>query len=160
MQVTLMRAVAGLFVGAVSGTVLVVAYALVDGLQATHYSAPDFGSLYVILIAATIVWTLGLLVIAPLPWWLLHAAGSRSWLTAIALGFVLTFVVVLAALTHGFGLSIEEPFSVRDFGGATWLDGKLTPHGWQEALTGAYMCALAGAIVGYVVWKVAYRKTD
>jgi hypothetical protein len=31
-------------------------------------------------------------------------------------------------------------------------------HGWAEALEAALLCGLCGAVVGLIVWRVAYRR--
>jgi hypothetical protein len=77
----------------------------------------------------------------------------------MALGFVATFVAVMAALTRGFGLFPRFSFSASDNGGATWIDGKLTLHGWTQAIEAALVCGLAGALVGLTVWTISYRRT-
>jgi hypothetical protein len=74
-------------------------------------------------------------------------------------GFVAAFATVATVLTRGFGLIPQKPFSVSDSGGATWIDGKQTLHGWAEALEAALLCELCAAMVGLIVWRAAYPRT-
>jgi hypothetical protein len=107
---------------------------------------------------ASVIWFAGLCLAAPLPWAILHHYKMRSWPIAVAIGAILTFIVVLGLVTKGFNLFVvAEGFSASDDGGPTWVNGRITSHGWVEALKVALMCSIAGAMVGAVVWRVAYR---
>jgi hypothetical protein len=159
-QVSIWSAVAGLLAGSVAGAFLVVSFAIAEGLISSGFTiAPDFVLGIVIVAYAGVAWTAGLFLIAPLPWYLLHRSGYRGFLAAMGFGFVAAFATVATVLTRGFGLIPQEPFSVSDSGGATWIDGKQTLHGWAEALEAALLCGLCGAVVGLIVWRVAYRRT-
>ena len=107
---------------------------------------------------AAFVWATGLIVVAPGPWAILHHNGVRSWWVAIALGAILTFVVALGLITRGFNLlAVADSFSASDNGGPTWIDGRLTRHGWAEASQFAIICSALGGFVGLAVWRTAYR---
>lgn len=103
------------------------------------------------------VWAAGLIVVAPGPWAMLHRYGFRSWYAAVGLGATLTFVVTLGLLTNAFGLIEPIISSAADSGGPTWVDGRLTRHGWAEASKFALMCSALGCLVGLAVWRTAYR---
>ncbi len=159
-QVSIRSAVAGLFAGSVAGAVLVSSFAIVEGVVSSEFKiAPDLAMGIGIAVYACFVWAAGLFLLAPLPWYLLHRSGYRGFLPAMIFGFLAPSVIVAAALTHGFGLIPQEPFSVADNGGATWIDGKQTLHGWTEAFEAALLCGLCGGIVGLIVWRIAYRRT-
>ncbi len=120
---------------------------------------PSVMLLVPIAIAVLGTWVFGLVICAPIPWLLLHVLGLRGWLTAVGLGAIETFVVVLGLSTHGFGLLLGSgKFSAGDANGQTVVDNVLTPYGWQRASESAALLAVAGAVVGFVVWRTAYRR--
>jgi hypothetical protein len=142
-----------------TGALLVAAYVVVEEwVNGGFKETPDFAFAAIIAVSSGVVWAAGLIVIAALPWYVLHTKGYRGWSAAAVLGFALTFVTVMAATTNGFGLLPKFVFSSWDNGGAVWIDGELTAHGWANALQGAAMCGVAGAIAGLTVWRTAYRK--
>ena len=113
----------------------------------------------VVFVYAAVVWAIGLVAVAAVPWAFLHHYGYRNWPVAVALGAILTFIVVSGFLTNGFGAYAGSGgLSAADNGEPTWVDGRLTAHGWSEALIFAAICSTAGAIVGLVVWRTAYRR--
>jgi hypothetical protein len=159
-QVSIRSAVAGLFVGSVAGAFLVSSFAVIEGVVSSEFKiAPDLAMGIGIAVYAFVVWAAGLFILAPLPWYVLHRSGYRGFLPAMIFGFVAASVTVAAALTRGFGLIPQDPFSVWDSGGATWIDGKQTLHGWTETFKAALLCGLCGAVVGLIVWRIAYRRT-
>lgn len=107
---------------------------------------------------AAVIWAVGLVLAASWPWAILHRLNIRGWQAAAALGTMLTFLVTLAVLTNGFGAIGTFAFSAADSQGPTWIDGRLTAHGWANAVDFAATCAAIGACVGLVVWRVAYRR--
>jgi hypothetical protein len=88
---------------------------------------------------------------------MLHSNGFRGWPAAVALGATLTFVVALGLLTNAFGLIDSIISSAADAGGPTWVEGRLTPHGWAEASKFSLMCSALGGLVGLAVWRTAFR---
>ena len=158
-ETTLPRTVLGFAAGTLAGAILVALWAVLDGtdLQSLRqYGLRD--GLYVF-VPALFLWGGGLLLVATLPWLVLHRRQMRSPPVAVVLGTVLTFLTVLAITTRGFGLWDIGSFSAADNGGATWIDGRLTAHGWAEALKAALVFCPLGAIVALVVWRTAYRRT-
>lgn len=153
---SLPRAVLGLVAGTMTGAVLVMLWAQ-EGVD--RFDATSFRHALTVFTYAAVLWAGGLLSVATLPWLALHRFGWRGWPSAIALGAVLTFLVVFGFLTNGFGLFVAESrFFAADSGGPTWVDGRLTAHGWFEAFQFAAICSAMGAVVGFAVWRVAYRR--
>ena len=152
----LTRAALGLVAGVVAGAVLVT---LLDFVGATGVNPNRVGEATFIFMWAAAVWAGGLIVFALIPWYFLDHFGLRGWPVAVALGVVLTFLVVLMIQTHGFGAYAGSgSFSAADNNGSTWIDGRLTPHGWAEAVHFSSICGGIGGIVGIAVWRMAYRR--
>jgi hypothetical protein len=145
--------------GTIAGASLVTLFAVLSDIEYFRKYGHETDAAFLIFTYAAIIWGAGLCLVAPLPWAILHHYKMRSWSVAVALGAILAFAVALGLMTKGFGLlPAMEGVSVSDNGGPTWIDGRLTPHGWVEALKVAVICSIAGAIVGLVVRSVAYRS--
>ena len=157
-EASLPRAALALAVGTLTGASLVTLFAILTDLEYfREYGRQTDAALLVFIYAATI-WAAGLWLVAPLPWAILHRYTKRTWSTAVTFGIVLTFVVALGLFTKGFNMfGVVEGFSASDSGGPTWVDGRLTQHGWVEAIKVALACSVAGALVGFAVWRIAYR---
>ena len=156
----LLRAALGIGAGVIAGAGLVTLasfWGITDFEYLRQYWVRDA---LVVFIYAAVVWAAGLIVVAPVPWVILHRYGMRNWWVAVALGALLTFVVVLALASNGFGVFGDASFSASDSGGPTWAGGRLTAHGWAEAARLALYCCVAGALVGFVVWRTAYRRVS
>lgn len=105
-----------------------------------------------------------LLLLAGLPWLLLHALGLRSWRPALVAGFVVGCAAAVA-LTFMTGATEPELKTSRWIDGrAVMLDGKRTALG--EAMYGPWAMArngigggAAGALLSLTLWRIAYRRT-
>lgn len=153
-----LRILLGLAAGTFTGAALVVLW-LMSSVTDVGYLieyGPRHAAIY--FVYAAVIWALGLVLAAPLPWAIFHRLNIRGWQAAAALGTLLTFLVNIAVLTKGFGAIGSFAFSAADSQGPTWIDGRLTAHGWANALQFAATCAVFGACVGLVVWRVAYRR--
>lgn len=158
---TLSRAALAIAVGAAVGALIVVA--VLVALPAYRYgddlvARGQLSFIAFVAVAAFAVWAIGLTVIAIPCWRILHRRGWRDWRAAIVLGFVLTFVTYLA-LSTGFGLGFGSGYSAGDGGGMTVVNGRLTAHGWSRALAAAALQGAIGMVVGWMVWRVAYRRS-
>ena len=156
-ETSLPRVVAGILAGTITGAAIVTVAMLWPERDLQLLLALQGGA--TVFVFASIIWAAGLLLLATLPWALLHHYRRRGWGSAVALGIVLTFIVWFGVATYGFGLSI--PGDLRDAGspgGPTVVDGRLTSQGWIEAFQKAWVFSVAGALVGFVVWRVAYRR--
>jgi len=151
------QAVLALAVGTVTGASLVTLFAVLTDLQYFREYGRQTDAASLVFTYAAIVWGAGLCLAAPL-WAILHHYKKSSWPIAVAFGNILTFVVALGLMTKGYNLfSFGDGFSISDNGGPTWIHGRLTLHGWVEALKVALACSVAGAFVSFVVWRIAYR---
>ena len=86
-----------LLAGAGAGAVLVVLWSFwgyADPRYVRDYWRRDA---LIVFTYAAVVWAAGLLVIAPVPWLMLHRNGWRSWWIAAVLGAGLSFVVANSA---------------------------------------------------------------
>jgi hypothetical protein len=163
---TLPRAMLGLFAGTLAGALLVTLYVAVmslkylldNGMRDMHVGTELF-IIFAYFVYSAVVWAAGLILVATLPWAVLHYCQLRSWSVAVALGTTLTFMTALGWMTLGFGLLTGDAgFSGYESGAATWIDGRLTLHGWIVAAKPALTMSIAGAMVGFVVWRTAYRR--
>lgn len=144
--------------GTLTGAALIAVWSMVG---ANAVDAVLLRGALVVFVYAAVVWSMGLIVVASVPWSILHYFEYRNWPVAVGLGSILTFIVVSGFLTNGFGAYTGSGgFSAADSGGPTWVDGHLTTYGWREAFSFAAICSVAGAIVGFVVWRMAYRTAE
>lgn len=89
----------------------------------------------------------GLICVIGVPAWLpLHFTGRRHWVFATSLGAILFFVGWFGPHTGWLSYPIN---------GDEYDD-----YGWSDAASDSAIAALAGALVAFVMWRVAYRKTD
>jgi hypothetical protein len=141
-ETTPFRAIPALFAGAVVGTVIVVfalalSGAVVDGTAASLLPDRMFNTSFILAPFVFIVFAAGAVFIAGPCWWVLHRMGRRTRWDAMLLGALLCaaagFVPPIAAISH---LTL----------------GHLT----EFALVFVVM-AVAGALAGLAVWRLAYR---
>jgi metallo-beta-lactamase class B len=100
-------------------------------------------------------------IVVPAGWWILHRLKRRRWFDGLAFGLSLglTFFTAAVALNPEWHALSLISYLLQEFGGITYLDGKLTPDGWIAALAGAFAVSITGAAAGLVVWMVAYRES-
>jgi hypothetical protein len=159
------RVLRSIFAGAVTGgLVFALCYLIGNAVSlGPHFAVRhDLLTAAAIFVAAFVVWLIGLVAFAMAPWWIIHRIGFRNLLSAIILGFAMTFLVDLAIASHLAGLlapslprGAHEFF--RDGIGMLEVDYALTSYGWRIATEGAAELGLTGAIVAAVVWRTAYR---
>lgn len=102
----------------------------------------------------------GLLIVVPPVWWLLHRLGRRNWFDALGLGAVLSplcFVLVALWDPNWQALSLIS-YATEDGGGITAVNDRLTADGWSALIRGAAGIAVSGALAGLTIWRIAYRK--
>lgn len=104
------------------------------------------------------VWLLGLTILGGPVWVALHHTGRRHWGYAIAAGFFVPFLVLLAVKTSFFSGKTAGNWSSFGEGGQLWIDGTITPFGWFDALRSSALFGGIGAAQGFVVWCLAYRR--
>jgi hypothetical protein len=93
-------------------------------------------------------------------WLVLHATGRRRWQNAVVAGALVPFIVSLAFTTRFFTGRASGQWSYYGNGGDHWIDGKITMFGITMALQSAAQLAAIGALVGLVIWRVAYRRIE
>jgi hypothetical protein len=104
-------------------------------------------------------WLVGLLVTGGPVWALLHARGSRNWPEAAIAGAALTFVVSLAYLVW-YGFAVAPPTEILGDPSAPVAPYWRTATYWTDALQSLLELTAFGAVVGLVVWRVAYRRVS
>jgi hypothetical protein len=154
-----------LFAGAAAG-------GFVFALLHVFGTATSLGPLYAIrsglfaatgiFVAAFVVWMLGLIAFGIVPWWIFHRLGFRNLVSALVLGFSMTFLVSLSLNSHFAGLLAPTlptgaHEAVRDAAGNREVDYVLTPHGWRLVVDSAAELGVIGAIVASVIWRTAYK---
>jgi hypothetical protein len=82
-------------------------------------------------------------------WLVLHLAGRRGPLAAMLAGAVSGFLLFLGGQTYGFGLFPEPLLDAR-----TWL------YRWASAAAVSLVLAAVSALIGWTMWRVAYRRAN
>ena len=118
---TLPRAAMGLSSGIVAGATLVALWSLVEMAE---FDTVLFRGALVVFAYAAVIWAAGLIVVAAVPWAILHYYEFRDWPVAVGLGATLSFIVVSGFLTNGFGAYTGSgDLSASDSGGPTRVMG-------------------------------------
>jgi hypothetical protein len=138
---SLPRAALGIIAGTIAGAFLVT--------LVVAFAQRDINILQILVFMwAALFWAAGLILIAPLPWAVLHHYQLRSWQAALVLGAVLTPLVVLGLNAYGMPL----------IGSSIWAGGRLRPNAGVEAIKIFLYCSAGGALVALVAWRTAYRR--
>ncbi len=141
-ETTPFRAIPALFAGAVVGTVIVVfalalSGAVADGTAASLLPDRMFNTSFILAPFVFVVFAAGAVFIAGPCWWVLHRMGRRTRYDAMLLGALLcaaaSFAPPIAAIPH------------------------LTIGPLAEFAASFAVMALAGAVSGLAVWRLAYR---
>jgi hypothetical protein len=102
----------------------------------------------------------GLLFIGTPIWAVLHFLHRRDWYYAVGLGALLGaagFVVMAMWDPEWPAISLIS-FLTEEFGGLTGSNGRLNAEGWEAVVRGTIGIAIAGALAGLGLWKIAYRR--
>lgn len=150
----------GIAAGAIAGGLLVILGLSATGLWSGTLTAGDLLMLIPVFVGAALTWGQGLIVFAALPWYVLHRLGLRGWRTAITLGAGLTFTAGALFQFMELWNRAGQTGTYGDGTGTILIDGWPTLYGWRVTLELPILLALAGAIVGWVVWRVAYGKSS
>lgn len=102
-------------------------------------------------------------VFAGIPWAVLHLIGFRSWWIAPLAGFAVVFAIAFYMTTQGGHSYPELQTSTWIQGRATMIEGRLTPYGESlygpaAAIRNGVLFGAVGAVVGFVIWRIAYRR--
>jgi hypothetical protein len=154
--ITIPRALLAIVVSAISGGVLTLF--LVDGSATDSLQRFGIGPTLELIGYLSLAWVVGLVIVASGPWTVLHILRYRGWHTAMILGAALTFLMVLAVGTDGFGVMTLEGVSAANDAGPARADGRLAANSWREAVRVAASSSVIGAIVSLIAWRIAYRR--
>ncbi|MCW3846163.1 hypothetical protein OF829_02860 [Sphingomonas sp. LB-2] len=137
---TLDRVGLALATGSALGGALVVGLRLIAGERNPMYLTGSwlFGAVFVAIGITAVV--------GPL-WLVMHVAGLRRARHAALIGALAALVVFVGAQTWGFGL-----FQVPIMDNRTWL------YVWLSALAVSAVLAVAAALIGVIMWRIAYRR--
>ena len=80
-------------------------------------------------------------------WLVCHATGRRGPGMAVTVGALAGFALFLGGQTYGFGL-FEMPVT----------DSETLLFRWISAVATSLVLALVAALVGWTMWRVAYRR--
>ena len=145
------RTAPAILVGATMGALSVAAW-LVGPAMVSQERGAEF-LLFATFVTAWVVWVVGLTLVGAPLWVVFERAGRRTPPYALGLGAAATFIASALLLL------------LMDMGGSSSLDGRdvvingrRTAYGWSLLLSGAGLMALAGAMVGWTVWRIAYRR--
>jgi hypothetical protein len=165
---TFPRALLALVGGAVVGAwVFVLEIAVLLALRPSklgeinEYVGTTSAELFILIAAFSFIFfAAGLLIVGAPFWWVLHRFGRRTWLDAVVLGAALGaagFVAMVMWNPEWPALSLIS-FLTEEFGGLTASNGRLSGQGWEALVRGAVGIAIAGALAGLALWRIAYRR--
>ncbi|RYY28545.1 MAG: hypothetical protein EOP62_03495 [Sphingomonadales bacterium] len=80
-------------------------------------------------------------------WLVMHVAGLRKPHHAALVGAVTAMAIFVGAQTYGFGI-----FQMPPMDNGAWI------YRWLSALASSAVLALIAALIGLVMWRVAYRR--
>lgn len=139
-QTSVDRAGASIAVGGLLCALLAVGLMAAGGL-------PDPVAMVVALLFGWLLSAMAITAVAAPLWLVLHLTGRRGPIHAALTGGIVGFGVFMAAQTHGFGL-VDAPLS----------DAATTLFRWASAVATSLILALAAALIGLVMWRVAYYR--
>jgi|GEM_PF-1695458 hypothetical protein len=106
-----------------------------------------------------VVFAGGMVIVGGPIWAVLHSLGRRGWLDALLLGGLSSSLVSLAiALLPLLLMPAHSTYSASEGGHDTVVNNHLTSFGWEMYLKQSALIGLAGALAGWMVWRVAYRR--
>ena len=141
-DISIDRAGLALGAGSLLAGVLVLALVLLSGKSDPLTLASLFvlGSLF----AGIAITAVG----GPL-WLVMHVAGLRGPRHAALVGAVTAMAIFVGAQTYGFGL-----FEMPPMDNSAWI------YRWISALASSAVLAVLAALIGLVMWRIAYRRLD
>ena len=134
---------AGLALGA--GGLVGGAFAAV--LVAVGGSATAF-SVAVGFVIGTVITAMAVVAVAGPLWIVAHALGRRGPITAMLVGTIAGFALFLGGQTYMFGLYTMPA-----------TDTQTLMFRWISAVATSLILAAVSALIGLVMWRVAYRRT-
>jgi hypothetical protein len=129
-----------LAVGSALGGALVVALRLAAGERNPMYLSGSW-------LLGTVFVAIGITAVVGPLWLVMHVAGLRRARHAALVGALAALAIFVGAQTWGFGM-LDMP--VMD--NRTWL------YIWLSALATSAVLAAAAALIGVIMWRIAYRR--
>ncbi len=137
---TLDRVGLALAVGSGLGGALVVALRLIAGERNPMFLTGSW-------LLGTVFVAIGITAVVGPLWLVLHVAGLRRARHAAMVGALSALAIFVGAQTWGFGM-LDMP--VMD--NRTWI------YVWLSALATSAVLAAAAALIGVIMWRIAYRR--
>ena len=137
---TLDRVGLALAVGSGLGGALVVGLRLIAGERNPMFLTGSW-------LLGTVFVAIGITAVVGPLWLVLHVAGLRRARHAALVGALSALAIFVGAQTWGFGM-LDMP--VMD--NRTWL------YVWLSALATSAVLAVAAALIGVIMWRIAYRR--
>jgi hypothetical protein len=106
----------------------------------------------------SVIFLFGIIIFATPLWVAFHNFGWRSWWVAALFGSVECFAIMMALTVLPLLGGGEVSSSVG--GHDLVVNSHMTSYGWQQAFQNSTLFALAGALSGLAVWRVAYRRDN
>lgn len=110
-------------------------------------SGPEPLELVVGFLVGTVITTMAAVAIGGPVWTMCHALGLRGPGMAASVGAGAGFALFVGGQTYGFGLFELPP-----------TDGATLAFRWISAVATSVVLALVAALIGWVMWRVAYRR--
>lgn len=141
-EATLDRVGLALGVGAVMGGSLVLGLFMLGGQR-------DPIALTTAWLLGTVFVGIGITAVAGPLWLVMHVAGLRRARHAALVGALAALAIFVGAQTWGFGLA-DMPV----------MDNRTLIFRWISALLTSGVVALLAALIGALMWRIAYRRMD
>ena len=90
---------------------------------------------------------IGITAVAGPLWLVMHVAGLRKMRHAALVGATTALALFVGAQTYGFGM-FDGPVT----------DGRTAMFRWISAVATSLILALVAALIGAVMWRIAYRR--
>ena len=137
---TLDRVGLALAVGSGLGGTLVVALRLIAGERNPMFLTGSW-------LLGTVFVAIGITAVVGPLWLVLHVAGLRRARHAAMVGALSALAIFVGAQTWGFGM-----FDMPVMDNRTWI------YVWLSALATSAVLAVMAALIGVVMWRIAYRR--
>ncbi|MES1974126.1 MAG: hypothetical protein V4472_16825 [Pseudomonadota bacterium] len=98
-------------------------------------------------IVGTVITAMAAIAVAGPLWLVAHAIGRRGPVTAALIGAIAGFALFLGGQTYGFGLFTMPA-----------TDARTLMFRWISAIATSLILAALSAVIGLVMWRVAYRR--
>lgn len=145
--------------GALLGAGMVFGVRLYEDFS-TDYRVENVSLVAFVFAVAFVTWLVSISLLGGPIWFWLHRAGLRHLWVAAIVGALVPMFGSVAYSTNMFKGRTDSGYSEYAGGGQIWESGVLTPFGWQSAFQGALVYGVMGAVIGCLIWRVAYRRSE